>query len=138
MKNEQKKKLEKKKTYLKEITTITNEINEIKKTLNSETNDKNSNITKEQIKEFRSISINLQNSTINKIKELDSITLQITELNSKKLLLEKTLSSLENQKNELDNDIKNFITETQNLQNLFENKNDEITIIINFKKNSLN
>ena len=131
MKNEQKKKLEKKKTYLKEITTITNEINEIKKTLNSETNDKNSNITKEQIKEFRSISINLQNSTINKIKELDSITLQITELNSKKLLLEKTLSSLENQKNELDNDIKNFITETQNLQNLFENKNDEIKILKN-------
>ena len=121
LKEDYKKKESKKKTLVQEKKQISKEIKDVKKILNTNIDENNSKVTKEQITEFKSLSLSLQSSISSNISQLNSIELNIQNLISKKSLLEKTLSqgeiergAAESSSNSISNEI---ISMKENLNN---------------------
>jgi structural maintenance of chromosome 1 len=103
LKEDLKKKESKKKSLLQEQTEISKDIKEIKKILNTNIDESSSKLTKEQITEFKSLSLSLQSSISSNISQLNSLELSSQNLISQKSLLEKTLSQSEIEKNSAEN-----------------------------------
>ena len=103
LKEDLKKKESKKKSLIQEQSSISKDIKEIKKILNTNIDESSSKLTKEQITEFKSLSLSLQSSISSNISQLNSLELSSQNLFSKKTLLEKTLSQSEIEKNSAEN-----------------------------------
>ena len=98
MKNELNKKIEKKKNLQKEKEIIEKEIKKIKGILENDVSFTSSKASKEQIEEYKKISLSLQSNTISSIKKKENLDNQFMELENKKSLIEKTISQIENEK----------------------------------------
>ena len=98
MKSDLKKKSEKKKLLLKEKENIENNIKKIKGILDNDSSFIKSNISKEQIEEYKKISLSLQSNTISSIKKKENLNNSLNELETKKKLIEKTIYQIENEK----------------------------------------
>ena len=127
-----KKKEAKKKSLIEEEKEISNDIKEIKKKLNTNIDENNSKVTKEQITEFKSLSLSLQSSISSNISQLNNIELNIQNLISKKSLLEKTLSQGEIDRNAAETIANSISSEIINMKENLENKEKKI---IEMKKN---
>ena len=103
LKEDIKKKENKNKSLIEEQSSLSKEIKEIKKVLNTNIDENSSKLTKEQITEFKSLSLSLQSSISSNISQLNSLELNSQNLISKKSLLEKTLSQSEIEKNSAEN-----------------------------------
>ena len=132
LKEDYKKKESKKKELIAEQKEISKEIKEIKKILNTNIDENNSKVTKEQIKEFKSLSLSLQNSISSNISQLNNIELNIQNLISKKSLLEKTLSQGEIDKTTAELSANTISSEIINMK---ENLNNKEKIIKEMKQN---
>ena len=103
LKEDIKKKENKNKVLIEEQSSLSKEIKEIKKVLNTNIDETSSKLTKEQITEFKSLSLSLQSSISSNISQLNCLELNSQNLISKKSLLEKTLSQSEIEKNSIEN-----------------------------------
>lgn len=112
IKADQAKKAEKKIQLTKLKTTLQNEIDKIKAILDADVDLSSLNVTKEQIKEYKSIQLSFQSKTTNNFKLKDSLNLELSELNTKKNLIEKSLSQIETEKNKASSEVQSL---TQNI-----------------------
>ena len=126
LKEDYKKKESKKKSLIQEQKEISNDIKEIKKILNTNIDENNSKVTKEQITEFKSLSLSLQSSISSNISQLNSIELNIQNLISKKSLLEKTLSQGEIDKNATETIANSISSDILKMKENLENKEKKI------------
>ena len=126
LKEDYKKKESKKNTLMKEQNEISKDIKEIKKILNTNIDENNSKVTKEQITEFKSLSLSLQSSISSNISQLNNIELNIQNLISKKSLLEKTLSQGEIDKGAVESSSNAMSTEILNMKENLSNKEKKI------------
>ena len=126
LKDDYKKKESKKKDLVKEQKEISKEIKEIKKLLNTNIDENNSKVTKEQITEFKSLSLSLQSSISSNISQLNNIELNIQNLISKKSLLEKTLSQGEIDRGAAESTANAISSEIINMKENLNNKEKKI------------
>ena len=126
LKEDYKKKESKKNTLIKEQKEISKDIKEIKKILNTNIDENNSKVTKEQITEFKSLSLSLQSSISSNISQLNNIELNIQNLISKKSLLEKTLSQGEIDKGAAESSSNAISAEILNMKENLNNKEKKI------------
>ena len=106
MKSDLKKKSEKKKLLLKEKENVENNIKIIKGILDNDSSFIKSNISKEQIEEYKKISLSLQSNTISSIKKKENLNNSLNELETKKKLIEKTIYQIENEKTKINEENK--------------------------------
>ena len=126
LKEDLKKKESKKKTLISEQNTLTKDIKEIKKILNTNIDESSSKLTKEQITEFKSLSLSLQSSISSNISQLNSLELNAQNLFSKKTLLEKTLSQSEIEKNTIESSANNTSSEIEKMKDGLNKKEKKI------------
>ena len=131
LKEDYKKKESKRKSLIQEQKEISKEIKNIKKILNTNIDENNSKITKEQIKEFKSLSLSLQSSISSNISQLNSIELNIQNLISKKSLLEKSLSQSEIDKGAIEANSNSISNEIIKLKENLNNKEKKIKAMKN-------
>ena len=121
-----KKKENKKKSLLSEQNTLTKDIKEIKKILNTNIDESSSKLTKEQITEFKSLSLSLQSSISSNISQLNSLELNSQNLFSKKTLLEKSLSQSEVEKSTMESSVNNTSSEIDKMKDNLNKKEKKI------------
>ena len=139
LKEDLKKKESKKKALIKEQTELSNDIKEIKKILNTNIDESISKLTKEQITEFKSLSLSLQSSISSNISQLNSLELNSQNLFSKKSLLEKTLSQSEIEKNTAETSVNNTSNEIDKIKENLDKKEKRIKEMKkNFEKSEKN
>ena len=139
LKEDLKKKESKKKALIKEQTDLSNDIKEIKKILNTNIDESISKLTKEQITEFKSLSLSLQSSISSNISQLNSLELNSQNLFSKKSLLEKTLSQSEIEKNTAETSVNNTSNEIDKIKENLDKKEKRIKEMKkNFEKSEKN
>ena len=139
LKEDLKKKESKKKALIKEQTELSNDIKEIKKILNTNIDESISKLTKEQITEFKSLSLSLQSSISSNISQLNSLELNSQNLFSKKSLLEKTLSQSEIEKNTAETSVNNTSNEIDKIKENLDTKEKRIKEMKkNFEKSEKN
>ena len=139
LKEDLKKKESKKKALIKEQTELSNNIKEIKKLLNTNIDESISKLTKEQITEFKSLSLSLQSSISSNISQLNSLELNSQNLFSKKSLLEKTLSQSEIEKNTAETSVNNTSNEIDKIKENLDTKEKRIKEMKkNFEKSEKN
>ena len=139
LKEDLKKKESKKKALIKEQTELSNDIKEIKKILNTNIDESISKLTKEQITEFKSLSLSLQSSISSNISQLNSLELNSQNLFSKKSLLEKTLSKSEIEKNTAETSVNNTSNEIDKIKENLDKKEKRIKEMKkNFEKSEKN
>ena len=139
LKDDYKKKESKKKSLIQEQKEISKDIKEIKKILNTNIDENNSKVTKEQITEFKSLSLSLQSSISSNISQLNNIELNIQSLISKKSLLEKTLSQSEIDKVSIETSANSISAEIINMKESINNKEKKIKELKkNFEKSEKN
>ena len=126
LKEEYKKKVSKKNSLIQEQKEISKDIKEIKKILNTNIDENNSKVTKEQITEFKSLSLSLQSSISSNISQLNSNELNIQNLISKKSLLEKTLSQCEIERISAEGSANSISSEILNMKENLKNKDKKI------------
>ena len=126
LKEDLKKKETKNKTLLQEQSELSKEIKEIKKVLNTNIDESSSKLTKEQITEFKSLSLSLQSSISSNISQLNSLELNSQNLISKKSLLEKTLSQSEIEKNSVETVHNTTVQELEKIKENLEHKQKKI------------
>ena len=126
LKEDLKKKESKNKTLLQEQSELSKEIKEIKKVLNTNIDENSSKLTKEQITEFKSLSLSLQSSISSNISQLNSLELNSQNLISKKSLLEKTLSQSEIEKNSIETVHNTTVQELEKIKENLEHKQKKI------------
>ena len=126
LKDDLKKKETKKKALIEEKTELSKDIKEIKKVLNTNIDESSSKLTKEQITEFKSLSLSLQSSISSNISQLSSLELNVQNLLSKKSLLEKTLSQSEIEKNSSETSSNTTYTEIEKMKDNLEAKEKKI------------
>ena len=126
LKEDLKKKETKNKTLLQEQSELSKEITEIKKVLNTNIDESSSKLTKEQITEFKSLSLSLQSSISSNISQLNSLELNSQNLISKKSLLEKTLSQSEIEKNSIETVHNTTVQELEKIKENLEHKQKKI------------
>ena len=126
LKENLKKKESKNKTLLQEQSELSKEIKEIKKVLNTNIDESSSKLTKEQITEFKSLSLSLQSSISSNISQLNSLELNSQNLISKKSLLEKTLSQSEIEKNSIETVHNTTVQELEKIKENLEHKQKKI------------
>ena len=130
LKEDLKKKESKKKALIKEQT---------KKILNTNIDESISKLTKEQITEFKSLSLSLQSSISSNISQLNSLELNSQNLFSKKSLLEKTLSQSEIEKNTAETSVNNTSNEIDKIKENLDKKEKRIKEMKkNFEKSEKN
>ena len=132
LKDDLKKKDSKKKSLLQEKLELSKEIKDLKKVLNTNIDESSSKLTKEQVTEFKSLSLSLQSSISSNISQLNNLELNSQNLFSKKTLLEKTLSQSEIEKNSMEND--SNITSNE-IEKMKENLSKKEKKISDMKKN---
>ena len=126
LKEDYKKKESKKNNLIKEQKDISKDIKEIKKILNTNIDENNSKVTKDQIIEFKSLSLSLQSSISSNISQLNNVELNIQNLISKKSLLEKTLSQGEIDKGVAETSANTISAEILNMKENLNNKEKKI------------
>ena len=126
LKEDIKKKESKNKVLIEEQSSLSKEIKEIKKVLNTNIDETSSKLTKEQITEFKSLSLSLQSSISSNISQLNSLELNSQNLISKKSLLEKTLSQSEIEKNSIENNRNIIEQELDKIKESLEKKEKKI------------
>lgn len=126
MKEDLKRKDDKKSALISEKNAINKEIINMKKILNSNIDDKKSKLTKEQINEFKTLSLSLQSSISEYVAQLSSLEINIQNSISKKSLLEKTLSQLEMEKNSVEEDSNTLSGKILTMQNNIKEKGNKI------------
>ena len=126
LKEDLKKKESKNKTLLQEQSELSKDIKEIKKMLNTNIDESSSKLTKEQITEFKSLSLSLQSSISSNISQLNSLELNSQNLISKKSLLEKTLSQSEIEKNSVETVHNTTVQELEKIKENLEHKQKKI------------
>jgi chromosome segregation ATPase len=126
LKEDLKKKESKKKTLISEQNTLTKDIKEIKKILNTNIDESSSKLTKEQITEFKSLSLSLQSSISSNISQLNSLELNSQILFSKKTLLEKSLSQSEVEKSTMESSVNNTSSEIDKMKDNLNKKEKKI------------
>ena len=120
LKADQSKKEERKAQLMKIKDGLVDEMKSIRKILDTDIDLSNSNLTKEQIKEYKTIQLSLESKTSNNFKLKDSLSLQLSELNTKKNLLEKSHSQIENEKNSLNTEMQNLNQNISSMKNNLE------------------
>lgn len=139
LKEEYKKKDSKKRTLIQEQKDISKDIKEIKKVLNTNIDENNSKVTKEQINEFKALSLSLQSSISSNISQLNSTELNIQNIISKKSLIEKTLSQAEIDKVAAENSANSISSEIISMRDNLKNKEKKIKEmkknLVKFEKN---
>ena len=126
LKEDIKKKENKNKVLIEEQSSLSKEIKEIKKVLNTNIDETSSKLTKEQITEFKSLSLSLQSSISSNISQLNCLELNSQNLISKKSLLEKTLSQSEIEKNSIENNHNIIEQEIDKIKESLEKKEKKI------------
>ena len=126
LKDDLKKKETKKRALIQEQTELSKDIKEIKKILNTNIDESSSKLTKEQITEFKSLSLSLQSSISSNISQLSSLELSAQNLLSKKNILEKSLSHSEEEKNAAEQSKNTMSSEIEKIKNNLEDKEKKI------------
>ena len=132
LKEDYKKKELKKKILVQAKKDISKDIKAIKSILNTNIDENNSKVTKEQITEFKTLSLSLQSSISSNFSQLNNIELNIQNLISKKSLLEKTLSQGEIDRAAAESIYNSIFNEIIKIK---ENLNNKEKIIKEMKKN---
>ena len=126
LKDDLKKKENKKNTLIQEQSSLSKDIKEIKKILNTNIDEASSKLTKEQITEFKSLSLSLQSSISSNISQLNSLELNSQNLISKKSLLEKSLSQSEIEKTTAENNANTASSEIEKMKESINKKEKKI------------